>query len=307
MNLLFDEELTEAAVFLAASGGWNKLPALQLRRFHIERERLYRILDQDERAEAFARLHLTWFREWGFEQFLAGVIAEHPAVAPALAGFGFRRARRANEEGAELFVNLGKGRNAIVALKTERFRDVPSLRQFLHHELTHVRDMVSPSFGYSPDLRLTGSAAAQERLVRERYRILWDVTIDGRLAKAGKAPDLRARRFSEFSQAYSFWTDQKRGEVFEQLWRADEPRHDELLHLASDPRDLAHSAQPLPGAPCPLCQFPTFEWAPAVDVVGDLSSAICAEFPHWLPGQGVCARCLETYRAARTLQSFAAV
>ena len=65
MQLRYDEDLVEAAVFVRASGTGRGIPRLQLARFHREREKLYAILDPDARNTAFFKLHLDWFREWG--------------------------------------------------------------------------------------------------------------------------------------------------------------------------------------------------------------------------------------------------
>ncbi len=301
MNLLFDEDLVEAVVFLCANGQWPGVPALQARRFHSERDRLYRILDPDQRNEAFFKLHLEWFREWGVEKFLAGIAAEFPLLAPGLDALGFRKARGKNEEGAELFVQTaadGTTRRAIVALRAERFVARDALTTFLRHELMHIQDMVSPEFGYSPEVRLEGPATSQQRLVRERYRLLWDITIDGRLSQADRAIDVpRERRVAEMDRVYSFWPEEKRRATFDGFWNKTSPRHVELMALAADPRDLAHAHEPLPGATCPLCNFPTFAWADAKMLAPETVALVRSEFPSWRVEEGLCGRCVETYEA----------
>jgi len=64
MQLRYDDDFVEGAVFVCASGRGHHPPPLQVRRFHGEREKLYAILDPDERNTAFFKLHLEWFREW---------------------------------------------------------------------------------------------------------------------------------------------------------------------------------------------------------------------------------------------------
>src|ERR1041385_1477682 len=139
MKLLFDEDLVEAVVFLCASGRRKGVHALQIRRFHAAREKLYSILDPDERNGAFFDLHLEWFREWQVEKFLRDVTDDFPLLDP-LSGLAFRKARGRNEEGAELFVNAEQQRNAIMAIRAERFENADALRRFLNHELMHVSD-----------------------------------------------------------------------------------------------------------------------------------------------------------------------
>ncbi len=327
MSLHYDEDLVEAVVFLCASGRRRGMPPLQIARFQRERERLYAILDPDERNAAFFKLHLGWFREWGLEQLLTERLAEFPLLAERLTLLALRKARSKVEEGAELYVNRGHrsenpvprtelasadngrspgdatattARNGIVAVLPERFASDEDLARFLRHELTHLQDMVAPAFGYSPELRLAGHTAAQERLTRELYRLLWDITIDGRLTHAGHATQApREQHQANFDRAYAFWPEAQRREVFAELWTGREPRHARLLALASDPRDLQHAHRPLPGAPCPLCGFPTFAWADVPAVRQPILAAIQTEFPHWTVEQGACARCVEAYEASR--------
>jgi hypothetical protein len=301
MKLLFDEDLVEAVVFLCASGRRKGAPSLQIRRFHSSREKLYSILDADERNAAFFQLHLDWFREWQVEEFLRSITGSF-SLLDSLSGLAFRKARGKNEEGAELFVNAEQQGNGIVAIRAERFENDDALRRFLNHELMHVSDMVDPMFAYSPDLALTGAARANERLVRERYRLLWDVTIDGRLHQRELATEAtRERRWTEFDCAFGFWPEDKRFATFDSLWLGTQPRHSALLALAADPRDLRAVHEPLPGAPCPLCGFSTFEWASASALTPQISEAIRGEFPHWIAVDGACARCAEVYKAVSRL------
>lgn len=335
MQLRYDDDFLEAAVFLCASGRRSGVPSLQITRFHRERERLYAILDPDERNAAFFKLHLDWFREWGLEQPLTEVLAEFPLVREQLAVLAVRKSTGKNDEGAELYVNEAGQRTGLLALKPERLagqrsadfsplqrgmvesdRAIPeshdqmtlkqaearapmAVHDFLRHEFTHLHDMLDPAFGYSPALDLPGLNAAQIRLARERYRLLWDITIDGRLAAAGHAPlQPREHHAAAFARGCSFWPEQKQAATFNSLWRCRAPRHADFLALIADPRGLRDAHRPAPGAPCPLCDFPTFHWADAGTLPFEIRQRIAAEFPAWLPDQGLCNRCLEAYQAA---------
>jgi hypothetical protein len=299
MQLLFDEDLVEAVVFLCARGRRPGAPPLLVRRFHAERERLYSILDPDERNAAFFTLHLAWFREWGVERFLQDVVHAFPLLADSLQALAFRKARSKSEEGAELYVNPDGQRHGLLALRPEQFERSEPLMRFLHHELQHLTDMVDPSFGYSPDLSLSGQTVSQQRLVRQRYRLLWDVTIDSRLTRSGRATTgTRQQRWVEFDSAFSFLAEPNRAETFDALWSGANPRHAGLLALASDPRGAGHSRGPLPGGPCPLCGFPTFHWAEPAALTPEIHQRILREFPAWTARDGLCHRCAETYEAA---------
>jgi hypothetical protein len=262
--MLLDDDLVEGVVQMCAAGGRTGIPPLQIRRFHAERERCYRVLDPDERATAFAHAHLSWFREWGLENLLAATVARFPVLDQALAALAFRKARGRSDEGAELYRDAEGHHRGIVALGPERFADDPALLCLLHHELAHLADMVDPVFGYSPEWDLGGLTASQQRLARERYRLLWDVTIDGRLSGRGLATVAGAeQRQGEFNRGFAFVTEPRRAELFTALWTGRMARHQALIGVAADPRGLQGTQAPLPGAACPLCGFAAFQWSDA--------------------------------------------
>jgi hypothetical protein len=298
MQLLFEDDLVEGVVQWCAAGKRPGIPSLQIPRFHAERERCYRVLDPDERAAAFARAQLNWFGEWGLGSRLGFAAERFPVLAPALTALAFRKARGRNDEGAELYCDAEGWRRGIVALRPERFAEDASLTGFLHHELAHLADMVDAAFGYSPELGHLGQTVSQQRLTRERYRLLWAVSIDGRLTRRGLetvADESQRRR--EFDRGFAFLTEAHRAEQFTALWSGRLARHERLLEMAADPRGLQGSHAPVPGAPCPLCGFATFQWTETHALPPAASERIRAEFPAWQPGDPVCARCAEMYEA----------
>ena len=294
MHLRYDDDFVEAAVFIVASGKRPGVPPLQIRRFHSERERCYNILDPDERNVSFFKLHLDWFREWGLEKLLLSLLDEYPIIAPTLNTLAFRKVRAKKDEAAELYVSAENGRSAVVAMRPERFERDEAVRHFLRHECMHVSDMVDPEFGYTPDLRGRVPSPSHQRIARERYRLLWDISIDGRL---GRESD-RERHRATFGTAFSFWPDERRDAVFSELWAGKSPRHEALTALASDPRDLSHAGQPLPGGACQLCGFSTFEWADVEVLAQSVRARVQSEFPNWTAAQGACLRCADVYAVA---------
>jgi hypothetical protein len=209
-----------------------------------------------------------------------------------------RQTRGKIDEGAELYVNESGQRSAVLALRPDFFAGDGAVLDYLRHEFMHLSDMVDPAFGYSPSFNLPGLNGAQQRLARERYRLLWDITIDGRLADKGHSPMHPKEQHAEaFAKGYSFWPSDKRETVFQSLWQSVKPAHSEFLALIADPRGLRDSQGPAPGASCPLCDFPTFAWASADGLTAHISNRIRSEFPDWQPEHGLCARCLESYEA----------
>lgn len=296
MDLRYDDDFVEAAVFLSASGRRPGAPALQIRRFHAEREKCYTVADPDERNAAFFKVHLSWFREWGLEQLLIGLVNEYPSLPGALNVLAFRQARTKNEEGAELYVTADGTRNAMTALRLERFERDDRIQRLLRHEFMHLHDMVDPGFNYSPQLHLPTRNQTQQRITRDRYRLLWDVTIDGRLTRRGHETMNRLEQHEAlFDRAFSFWPEEKRRQVFAAHWNDQSPRHENIMALAADPRDLSHAQEPLPGGACPLCGFSTFEWAELANLEAAARAGIEREFPAWSPRHGACCRCAEIY------------
>jgi hypothetical protein len=305
MHLRYDDDFVEAAVFLCTSARRPGAPPQQVRRFHHERERCYAVLDSDERNAAFFKVHLRWFREWGIEKLLLDVLDEYPLVVKGVNVLAFRQARGQGDEGAELFVNQeapGGARSAVVALRIQQFERDAAVTNFLRREYMHLSDMLDPAFGYSPFLQMRGPGPAQQRIARERYRLLWDITIDGRLSRADRAAvGARAHHRVLFDRAYSFWPEVRREKAFDSLWNDPSPRHEEMLSLASDPRELSHARGPLPGAACPLCGFPTFFWADLATLKQETLFKLQQHFPHWLPVEGACARCIEVFQSASSV------
>jgi hypothetical protein len=298
MKLLFEDDLVEGVVRLCATGRRPGAPALQVRRFHAERERCYTVPDPEARADAFARVQLGWFAEWGLESLLAKCVAQFPVLESALLALAFRQARGRNDEGAELYRDPDGSWRGIVALRPDRFERDMGLTRFLHHELAHLADMVDPRFGYSPEFGQAGMTVSQQRLVRERYRLLWAVSIDGRLAARGLASVAdEAQRQQELDRGFAFLGEARRTELFGALWRGELAQHGPLVAIAADPRALRGRHAPVPGAPCPLCGFATFAWSDTKGMRGAARERMHVDFPHWGGDEPVCARCAEMYNA----------
>lgn len=298
MKTLFEDDLVEAVILLCTAGRRPGVPPLQIRRFHAERERCYAQLDPDQRQEAFAHLHLAWFREWELADQLAAAAGRFPGLANALATLAFRQARTQSDEGAELYANPEGQRHGIVALRPDRFTGPAALDRWLHHELAHLADMLDARFGYSPLWTGATPSAARERLVRERYRLLWNVSIDGRLTRRQLATVAdESRRRAEFNRAFAFLPEPRQADLFGGLWNGRMTGHADLLALAMDPRGLHDAHAPLPGAQCPLCGFTAFAWIDVRTLHPEAQARLHAEFPDRPSEETVCARCAEIYQS----------
>jgi hypothetical protein len=282
----YDPALVEAAVLAAACGHAR---ATDLAR---ERNPLYEMVDADAREAAFAACHARWFLALGLGAPLETALAETPAVARACGRCVVAPARQARDECAELFVPPEGGARPVVVIRVaaETLAAPPRALVLFRGELLHVADMLDPGFGYRPHLPAEDVPAPFERAVRERYRVLWDASVDGRLARAGRgAPGSEPRRRREGLRAFPELGD-RFAEAFDAVWSGAVHTHPGLLALAA-------GGSPGAAAPrCPLCRFPSALVGPA-DLPPLVRVAIAADFPAWDPDTGACARCAELYAA----------
>lgn len=289
MRLQYDADLIEGAVFLEARRLERTDRRLLALRYQMQRDKLYDLRDPDERNNGFYELHRKWFSDFGLEDRVLAVLKQFPLISTSATTLLLRRALAKKEEGAELFVRPD-AKNVVVALRSERFIEGDTFEKFQLHEFTHISDMLDPAFGYEPNLSVPDAPPTEQILLRDRYRVLWDITIDRRLRRE----DMRSVRGREFDKAFSHLSEETRGELFERLWTGERPSHHELFELANKPTLATPN---LAGASCPLCKFPTFQWADASRCKPEVVSAIQKHFPRWLPAHGACARCLEIYEA----------
>jgi hypothetical protein len=255
--------------------------------FERAREALYAIEPPEARDAAFDRLHLDWFRRLGLDRPLCRALAEQEA---ALAGVERGVAVPvARDQGVELFVAAGGRRSIAVALRPETLADGDRLLTLLRRELLHVADMLDPSFGYEPRLPAQPAGPAHDRLLRDRYRVLWDCSVDGRLVAAGRLdPAARAVRWAEFLRHFGGPGEDPAGERFRRLFDGPRPRHADLVAQAAATRAAGR---------CALCGCPTVAFEP--DPAGlpeDARRAIAGDCPGWTPERGLCLQCADLYR-----------
>lgn len=296
-SLRYDPHLVEEAIFLVVKD------RPQERIFHRGRDQLYRIADAEARDRAFQEYHSSWFTRLGLHLPLEQAFAEQPAVAQAVRGCVVGYAPTRKDEGAELFVTpLAAGlsererRSVGVLLRPASFLDPDTLLGLLRHELLHIADMLDPDFGYEPAFPQPEGGPHSDRLLRDRYRAVWDATIDGRMVRRGWAsPALRERRLRDFARAFPL-LGTRTAEEFAHFFDTEPHTHAELLAFA---RDLTGSLlRPGQGGCCPLCRFPTYAFEPHPErLPAHVVARIAQDFPAWRPAHGLCSQCADLYRA----------
>lgn len=253
-------------------------------------------IQPEARLQAFRLLYARLFETLGCGQpVLEAVGALSGRVDEIVVSRGWSRA----EEGAD----LSRDRRTVgIRLRPVRFENPAELARFLRHECGHIVDTLDETFGYGEGLPETMGAL---RPLGEHFRFLWDCSIDGRAVRAGKVPLYTRAEYEEACGRMFAWMPAEAARVIVgRLWEGERPTYQMLLHLASDRSALAAFAgmaaggdpgdpAPMPGGRCPLCGFPTYAWAPAIDEA--VAARIAADFPHWHHGHGACARCVEGY------------
>lgn len=275
------------------------------RREHALRDRYQELceplyaLAPEERDGDFHAVNLLLFRECGLQHAFEEILRE---LVPPETVYDTLVLDTEGEEDADL-VGDGERLRLMVRLRAESLLDAPRLRALLTHELAHVADMLDAEFGY--DRSPLAATPIEESIVRERYRALWDIAIDSRLIEQGKPTvGTKTLRQREFSALYRKFGPQECAAVFEHLWSRERLTHAQLREYARDPRLLLRAAgikaghnAILPGLRCPVCGFPTYHWAPEPGRIGAaIIEHIRRDVPDWMPEQGLCERCLESWR-----------
>lgn len=213
--------LLEEAVLQAAA----VQTADEARAFRDERDGLYGIEDGDQRESAFRELSGRWSSRWRLTAPLLEALAALPQRPSARPRCLLLAARSDREEGADLHAGMD-GPAVVVRARAVTLADPGRLVALLSREMLHVADLLDPSFGFDPDL---AEPLVRHPAARERYRLLWRATVDGRLGLDEIA--LRRRR-EEFAAAFAGDVEQP-AELFERLMRGPRPTHGELLRLAA--------------------------------------------------------------------------
>lgn len=305
VEIRFDPALVEEAVFLElkhreASGDRRMIEA-----FHAQRSRLYgAAVAAEEREAKFQQLAERCFHELGLSELVTRRFEEFPLVAVQVQVATVQRVWSRKEERVDLYVRSAPhGRASIEAstmlllgLQAARYLNRDELVAFLRHELMHISDMLDPTFAYEPHPEFGGECETENDLIRERFRLLWNVWIAGRMRRnEWLLPDAERNRRG-LDRAFASWEPNRREAVLQDLDSRDHCAQRELLELAKDERLTRMLGAG--GVRCPLCHFPTRdgvrawdgEWAP-------IAQAIQADYPDWAPTHGACVQCAELYRA----------
>ncbi len=310
LEIVYDQQLVDDIVYK----GLAKLEAsgdLALyKEYHEKRDAIYE-MEEESRPRKFRELDHDFFIRLGCDIYMKELFDEYPDIKEKIESVHIRRATTKQNEGSNV---VDEGRKVIIRLYPEIFIDgSDEIRRVIRHELMHVSDMMNSKFEYDVNEEFSPSPM-EERIMRDRYRLFWDISVDGRLVNKGlETTATREERKREFDSFFSKIPEDSREVIFTKMWEAEEPMtHNMMVELSKDTNKVLALAAgsrsvdelveetkelgPLPGTTCPLCGFPSFDWVEEAAKDEETAKVISEDFPDWKPQDGVCSRCAEYYK-----------
>lgn len=300
------EEIAWRAILRAEQAGRPELRA----RHHERGAAAYLLPPGSARDRAFAELARQEVEELDLLAPVRAAVLERPLLAGSIDLVLLSRALGPSDE--TVTCDPASRRLGLRATP-DRFVDPIRLRAWARHAFGHAEDSLDPSFGFEPGWERSVDPATAERL-----HVLWDASIDGRAAEAGR-PVVGVSRDVHLGRLVGLLPPggaRTAAVLVERCWSGPRPDFETLRRWAEAPHDAGDSppdrkAAPvphegrceptlLPGRRCPLCRFPS-----AVLLVpsGALAASIARAHPGWQPEAGVCERCSDRYRLAPSAPS----
>ena len=309
LEIMYDQQLVDDIVYKGLARQERAGDLELYKQYHERRDAIY-LLEQEKRAKEFKELDNEFFSKLGYDVYVREIFDEYPDIEEVIEEIHVRRATTRQNEGSNV---VDEGRKVIIRLYPELFIEGTEMRRVLRHELMHVSDMMDKNFDYKVNEEFSPSPM-EERIMRDRYRLFWDISVDGRLVNKGlETTATREERKKEFDSFYSKIPEETRDLIFSKMWDAEvHLTHDKMVELSKDINKVLMFAAgsrsdeelieekkklgPLPGTTCTLCGFPSFDWVEEVTKDEDIVKILKEDFPDWEPQDGVCSRCAEYYK-----------
>jgi hypothetical protein len=261
VTIEYEQSLVETAVFLAVRHE-ERLEC----ELHEVIDPLYEIPDEELRQREFVPVFREFFTKLGFDRLIDGLLAERPLVGELVDRCVVREAPRKKAESAELLVQSDEdnaARTLVFQICPQSFLDSgdttvsnPLRTGFItlmRRELLHVADMLNEQFGYVREI-FSGEPSWQN-LQRDRYRVLWDTYVAGRLDREEfgdkDEKDRLERAFGRVFANCAAGTDRR---VFTGIFDAPSLTHRNFMEWAREPASLLDSSPvPTQVAAAPAC------------------------------------------------------
>lgn len=308
MRIEYDPNLIEQTAFLAARGNGGREADL-----HAATDAVYAIPDATARGARFQEVHAAFFGQWRLGRAVEDHIAARPSIAECVDLCIIRSATGRRDEKADLYAKKTNGDAApagqtmIIQACPESLLDRNRLATWLPGELLHVADMLDARFGYRRET--FEGPLARQNLVRDRYRVLWEIYVRGRLSREsngnGNGDAGTGALRATWRRAFGDQGGQSKT-AFDGVYGGTNLTHGLLMEWAARPETLpgetagrSTAPGPRPGEPCPLCNFATYDWYVfGGDDSESIVNAARLRHPDWDPDDGACRQCAEIYAIA---------
>ncbi len=280
--------------------------------FRDERNALYEIEDSEQRDSAFQNFHLSWFAKLALDTPLVESLCSYPHIISKVDRVAIVQAPSKKKEGAELFrkndklyTDDEKSTSVLITLTPEQFRKPDRLLDYLRHELQHIEDMLKPEFGYKIDSSNPKVSSLIDSLFLQRYSVLWDLTVDGRLSnKNWKTSLSKETHFEKFRQTFQLPPDDSL-KLFDYFFDNPNPTHEKLEDFAVDPlgwlQNRKNAKDPSKGN-CSLCTFSSTDLSTNPELFSEeIIELIQKENPDWKFSDPVCGQCIDIYKSRFTI------
>ena len=241
LRIQYEQSLVETTVFLAVRHDEPLECAL-----HSIIDPLYAIPDEELRQREFGAVFRDFFTKLAFDRLITGLLAERPLVGEFVDRCVVRDAARKKLQSAELLVQGDKDREdtscktLVIQICPQSFLDAERLIPLMRRELMHVADMLDEQFGY---VRETFSGnPSRQNLQRDRYRVLWDVFVEGRLEREQAGVMKEKERLEQaFDRVFANDTTGTNDGVFARVFDAPSLTHRNFMEWAREPSLLFDS------------------------------------------------------------------
>ena len=280
--------------------------------FRDERNALYEIKDGEQRDSAFQNFHLSWFAKLELDTPLVKSLCFYPHIISKVDRVAIIQAPTKKKEGAELFrkndklySNDDKNTSILITLTPEQFCKPARLFDYLRHELQHIEDMLNPDFGYRMNSSNPKVSTLINSLFLQRYSVLWDLTVDGRLSNKEWQTSLsKEKHFEKFQQTFQLPFGES-SRLFDYFFDNPNPTHEKLEDFAVDPLGWLHDRKNVKDASkgnCSLCTFSSTDLTTIPEQFSvEIIEQIQKENPDWKLSDTVCGQCIDIYESRLTV------
>ena len=293
-GLIAEPAFMEEAVFLFVEARVKREGRTAFEWFYRARDKIYESTPplRDKRFEDFYR---QAFSRLGLGQLIEAAAEEFPLLKNPKLRWMVKRVSLERQEGSELYVSE-RHKTVLVCIQPFRITDLEHLKVWLRHELMHISDVLDPAFAYNAKADLGGLTDIENDLIRDRFRLLWDLYITARFLRSGKRTLFPLEKYRhDLARCTPSWNEQDRSFTFHDVSGKEFITHADLIAWARYPE--GRSGQQAVNR-CPFCQFPTFD---LVHTFGSEDSPVIQKVykghPDWSPAIGICRQCLDLFRA----------